>query len=234
MRLTTLAAGSVILTITVFGQAIPQAGAATIASWTYEGATTPADVTDNGTGPTVLAETGIGTSTGLHASAATDWTTPSGNGSGNSLNSNNWAPGDYLQFQASTLGLQDIQVSWDQTRSSTGPTGFKLQYSTDGSTFTDNLEYTVLNNEEANGGTWNNSMFIPNYHFAVDLNSITSLDNQATVYFRLTNTVTGTNVAGTSRVDNFTITGVIPEPATWFFLAVAGLVISSFVRKRAQ
>jgi hypothetical protein len=228
MRLTTFAQNSAILSMVVFCAAAGSAGAATIAHWTYEGTTTPANVTDNGTGPTVAPELGSGTSTGLHASAATDWTTPSGNGSDNSLNSNNWAPGDYLQYQASTVGLQDIKISWDQTRSSTGPTGFKLQYGTDGSAFTDDLSYTVLNNEAANGGTWDSSAFIPNYHFDVDLSTIAALDNQATLYFRLTNTVTGTNVAGTSRVDNFTITGIVPEPASLMLIAMAGLALTGF------
>ena len=230
MRFTKFTAVSAIFAIIAFAT-VGRAGAATIAHWTYEGATTPADVTDNGTGPTVLPQFGSGTSTGLHASAASDWTTPSGNGSENSLNSNNWAPGDYLQFQSSTVGLQDINVSWDQTRSSTGPTGFKLQYGTDGTTFTDSLVYTVLNNEIANGGTWNNTTFIPNYHFDVDLSSIAALDNQPAVYFRLTNTVTGTNVAGTSRVDNFTILGVVPEPATSLLLAIAGLALMGLARR---
>ena len=116
-------------------------------------------------------------------------------------------------------------------RSSTGPTGFKLQYGTDGTTFTDNLNYTVLNNEAANGGTWNSTTFISNYHFDVDLSSITALENQAAVYFRLTNTVTGTNIAGASRVDNFTITGIVPEPATGLLMGVSILVSLALARR---
>ena len=62
---------------------------------------------------------------------------PAGNGSAHSFSSNVWAVGDYYQFQVSTLGQSQIGLVFDQTSSSTGPGNFKVQYSTNGTTFTD-------------------------------------------------------------------------------------------------
>ena len=66
--------------------------ATVLSSWTFE-TNTPADLSNSVVGPPVLSEGGIylGTVTGLHASAASDWTTPAGNGSANSYSVNTWA-----------------------------------------------------------------------------------------------------------------------------------------------
>src|SRR5439155_9308812 len=64
------------------------------------------------------------------------WSTPSGNGSTKSMSSGNWAIGDYYQFSTSTSGSTGVKMLVDITRSSTGPSGFGIDYSTDGgSTF---------------------------------------------------------------------------------------------------
>ena len=115
---------------------LPQdAHGATLAGWTFEtlpsGSTTAASV-----GP-FAAESGVGTAFGVHASATSVFSNNAGNGSIAALNANGWTGGnsDYYEFRTSSTGFQDLQVSWDQTRSGTGPNSFDLQYSTDGSTF---------------------------------------------------------------------------------------------------
>ncbi len=50
----------------------------------------------------------------------------------------------------STLGESSITLSWDQTSSNTGPKDFVLQYSTDGTTFNNVLDYSVLANATPN------------------------------------------------------------------------------------
>src|SRR6478672_8109124 len=66
---------------------------------------------------------------GFHASSATVWSQPAGNGSPRSLSSNNWAVGDYLQFSFSTSGFSGISLTWDQVGNANGPRDFKVQYS---------------------------------------------------------------------------------------------------------
>src|SRR5262245_41131408 len=71
-----------------------------IAVWTFEPEPfLDADGLNLAAGPSVTPSTGTGSLSGLHASAATDWTTPTGNGSANAYSSNTWADGDYYQFQ---------------------------------------------------------------------------------------------------------------------------------------
>jgi hypothetical protein len=83
-----------------------------------------------------------------------------------------------------------------------------------------------LENSVANGGTWNTTTSVPNYHFQFDLSSIAALENQADVYFRLTASTVGTSFAGTNRVDNFTVSGTaaaaVPEASTILIWALLG------------
>lgn len=200
--------------------------AATIASWTFQ---TSLPMTAGPHSP----EVGAGSATGVHSTGVTTYTSPSGNGSTASWNSNNWTVGDYYQFQVSTLGLSGVMFSWDQTRSSSGPgfqnvtdPNFKLQYSTDGTNFFDHVNYLVP------VVTWNNTTANPATQFSQDLSAITTLDNQSAVHFRLTSILPrqASSINGTSRVDNVTITA-IPEPAS-LMLVVAGLVMAAAARRQ--
>jgi hypothetical protein len=214
----------------VFGLTSVTAFADTVAQWTFE---TSLPVT---AGP-FAAEVGSGTALGSHAGAAV-YSTPAGNGSAHSFSSNTWAVGDYYQFQVSTVGFSGVSLSWDQTSSGTGPRDFKLSYSTDGSTFSDFVSYSVLANASPNP-VWNATTSSALYSFLNNLGSIATLDNQSTVFFRLVDNSTvsanGATVAtaGTDRVDNFTVTATlaVPEPETYAML-LAGLGLLGFAARR--
>ncbi len=100
--------------------------AATISMWTFEAPNTPANATAALYPDAIAPAIGTGNARGVHASSATAWSTPAGNGSTDSFSSNNWAVGDYYEFNTSTAGFVGVSVSWDQASSNTGPRDFKL------------------------------------------------------------------------------------------------------------
>lgn len=187
------------------------ARATVVALWTFE------DSKPSATGQTIGAglspESGSGTATGYHSNASTVWSNPVGNGSGESFSANTWSIGDYYQFQTSLAGFEDVQLSWGQTRSSTGPSDFSLSWSTDGAVFNPFQSYTV-------GDTsWTSGTFHPGSVVTADLSGVSSLDNGATVFFRLTATSAPSGTSGSSRVDDFQISATpvvtpVPEAAT--------------------
>ncbi len=212
-----------------FAVATPASAAVTIAGWTFESSV------PTSAGPHA-AEVGIGTATGFHASSSTVYSNPAGNGSTESFSSNNWSVGDYYQFQVSTLGFQDIMVSFDHTSSNTGPRDFSVQASTDGSTFGNLGNYAVLANASPNP-VWSSSMPRSDiYSFTFSGN--TQIANQANVLFRLVaaSTVSANGgivaSAGTSRVDNFAVMATpVPEPETYAMI-LAGLAVVAFGARR--
>jgi hypothetical protein len=203
--------------------------AGTIATWTFE---TTAPTTAGPLAP----EVGAGSATGSHVGAST-YSSPAGNGSAHSFSSNTWAVDDYYQFQVSTTGQSGIGFQFDQTSSGTGPRDFKVQYSTDGSTFTDVNTYSVLANAAPNP-VWNASTASPLYTTFVNLGTNSALDNQAAVYFRLVQTsavsANGGTVAtgGTDRVDNVSVVTNVPEPASLFLAFVAALSFAGIRRTK--
>ena len=209
------------------------ASATTIATWTFE---TSVPTTAGPFSP----EVGAGSAIGSHVSSATVYSSPSGNGSFHSFSSTNWGVGDYYQFQVNTTGLENIMFSWDQTSSNTGPRDFQLQYSTNGSSFTNfGAVYSVLANASPNP-FWNATTSSSLYSFTRDLSSVTALNNTATVYFRLTMADTtsangGTvGTLGTDRVDNVSVSGVrVPEPGS-VVLASLGIVALSLAAMRCR
>ena len=169
--------------------------ATTITQWTFEGdVTTPA--------------TGSGTATLIGGTTATFAT---GNGSGRGWNTTTYpAQGTGnktrgVQFQVSTLGFENITLTFDHRHSNTAARTVAVQYSTDGVTFNDAFTYNTTA-----GDTF--------FARSVDLSAITTVDNQATVYFRVLSDFTAggqyaaanpasTYGGGTWRFDNVTISG---------------------------
>ena len=203
--------------------------AATISQWTFE-VNTPADLNNSTTSPSVAADVGSGTASGLHASAVTDWSTPAGNGSANSLSANTWAVGDYWQFEVDTRGFENISVGWDQLSSSTGPRDFGLFYSTDGTVFTQFMaNYTVG---------------ISYASYSRDLSSIVTLNDDPSVYFRLRDmtTISAGNAtvanAGTDRIDNFVVSGTVkasvPDSSPGWFGLGCVVAFLAFASRRQE
>ncbi len=221
MRCTTLGRFLGSIAVLAFCGSMANAAPITLAKWTFE--TSVPAATDSATISGIVAEEGSGTAGGVHASATTDYSNPVGNGSSESFSSNEWAIGDYYQFQTDTLGQGGVKLSWAQTRSSTGPSDFDLQWSTDGTTFNTAMSYTV-------GTTSFSSVtFKPEVVFNADLSTIGALNNQSNVYFRLTATSAPTSSGGTNRVDDFSIT--VPEPASIALVLLAGASFFAICRR---
>lgn len=101
----------------------------------------------------------------------------------------------YFQFQLSnTSAYSSYQVYFQTARSGTGPTSATLQYSTDGTNFTD--FQTV--SPPATG----NPLVLQDFRF--DLSGVTALNGKPTVYFRIAAS-NGTSANGTFRIDNFQV-----------------------------
>jgi len=208
------------------------AAAANIATWTFE---TSVPTTAGPLAP----EVGAGSATGFH-SGSSAYSNPVGNGSAESFSSTNWLVGDYYQFQVSTVGMTGISISWDQTSSNTGPKDFQLQYSTNGTTFSPIVDYSVLANNTPNP-VWNGTTYNAIYTSALNLSAFTALDNAASIYLRLTNNTTvsanGGTVAstGTDRVDNVTIMGSpVPEPSSLALVGCGAAGAAAMVVRRRR
>jgi hypothetical protein len=210
-----------------------------LSKWTFENMWVTGNVT-SATLTGLAPEFGSGTASGVHASSATVFSSPAGNGSVHSFSANTWAVGDYFQFQTSTLGYSGISLTWDQTSSSTGPRFFNLEYSLNGSSFTTfAANFLVLTNAASsnNSGTgfstspWSSSTAQQSaYSFSYDLSSVTVLDNASSVYFRLTDSTAPGASGGTDRVDNFTVTAA-PEPSTITMAVLGGVLCLGFLAR---
>ncbi|HZL43306.1 MAG TPA: PEP-CTERM sorting domain-containing protein [Verrucomicrobiae bacterium] len=188
------------------------------------------------------AEVGAGSALGFHSGSGgtTTYSSPAGNGSAHSFSANGWGVGDYFQFQVNTIGYSDVTISWDQASSNTGPGGYKLAYSTDGSSFSDFMSYTVLANATPNT-PWNATTANSAFTFNADLSAISAIANQGTVFFRLvdTGTVSAANgvvaATGTDRVDNFMVSAVAaPEPSTAALSLAAGAALLGLLNRRSK
>jgi len=206
------------------------ASAALVAGWSMPTAVAAATTGSNYTyGAADLGEATAGTSlSGFHTASATAWSSPAGNGSTYSLSANNWTAGDYFQVSLSTTGYADaITLSFDQTRSATGPATFDVLMSVNGGTsFTAVLSgYTVVQAGLAGTGTtsWNTTTNQPTA-FTTTVSGLSAAAGQASVIFRIQSTVT-TAAGGTNRVDNINVySGAVPTPGAIALLGVAGLV----------
>ena len=206
------------------------AEAAIIASWSIPNAIPPSTTgTSFIYGAADGGDATAGTSlSGYHALSATAWQSPNGNGSTYSLMSNNWSVGDYYQVALSTANYSGISLSWDQTRSSTGPSSFRVDMSTDGSNFTTILaSYSVI--QAGLSGTGTLSWSVTNgvqTAFTTTIANISGASNQGTIVFRFVN-LSSVASGGTNRIDNISISGtLIPAPGAAALIGLAGLVTS--------
>jgi hypothetical protein len=234
----------ILASIVAFTFAAASAKATTIAQWTFESFTTN---NVNTSGP-LSPEVGSGVATASHAAGTTVYSEPAGDidptiaasdagafhaGDPSSLrswSSNMWGVNDYYQFAVSTLGLTGIEVEWDQAGSGTGPGQFALQWSTNGTSFTQ-----IGGTRTVALSAWNTSTVQPASFLETGFAG--ALDNSATVVFRLVDLSTisvnlgAVGTGGTDRVDNFTVIAV-PEPST-ILLVGAGLVGMLAMRRRS-
>ena len=158
-----------------------------------------------------------------HTAAVTAYSSPAGNGSQYSFSSNNWTTGNYYQFAFDATGFYGISVSWDQTRSSTGPAGWSMQMSGDGgATFSTLASYTVI--QAGLAGTNTTSWNATTNQAGVFSNlEATPLDNGAMVVRLVAGSTTA--IAGTSRIDNIVVNGTaVPAPGALALVGLAGLV----------
>jgi hypothetical protein len=201
--------------------------AAILSSWNFQ-TNTPADLSNSTAGPIVASEAGLypGSFTGVHADAASDWTTPAGNGSTDAYSVNTWTVGDFSQISTSSAGYENLTLTFDATGSNTGPKDFKVQASTDGVTYTDiGFSYSLTND------AWSPAAANPVSTKSTLLPA--SLNDQASIFIRLVQTSTtsinlGTvATGGTSRIDNISIEGIalVPEPSSiaLMFVSVGAL-----------
>lgn len=143
-----------------------------------------------------------------------------------------------VQFNVSTLGFENIAVSYDLRHSNTSSRYEQFQYSLDGSTFVD---FALFDGNA--GDTWFNGR-------TVDLSAISGADNNANFAFRVvsafapsTSAYAASNAgssyatSGTWRFDMVTVSGntiaAVPEPETYAML-LAGLGLMGFVARRRQ
>lgn len=126
--------------------------------------------------------------------------------SGQAKNSNSWdgfAEGEnYWQVNISTKNFENLKLSSKQYGSSTGPRDFKLQTSTDGSTWNDvsGGEITVSNN-------WTSGV-LESLPLPEELNDLDDIYIRwvQTSDFRI-NGEEGVSSAGTNRIDDIVVTG---------------------------
>lgn len=173
----------------------------------------------------------ISQASGSHVLAGTVWSNPVGNGSAESFSSNFWSIGDYYQIKTSTAGYNNIAISFDQTRSSTGPGNFDLLWSSDGVTFSTLLnDYTVQVNASPNPVWASGGAREALYLISAPLPAGAS--NLSMIWFRIqSDTPTGAT-AGTNRIDNVVVTGdLIPTPGAVALMGFAGLAAAR--RRRA-
>jgi hypothetical protein len=207
-----------------------------ITEWTFETSELGGQIVGNWI-TNITAEVGSGTASAWHHSVfPVDYTFVNGNGSYRAFGvTNDWTVGDFFQFAISTAGYQNIAISYDQAGNLTGPGTFFLEYSIDGRTFTKfGSDYKV------NVGHWTYSSTSTTNSFSFDLSSVTSINGQPTVYFRVvdgsTVAIGGGTVSGYEEdgIDNFLVSAQpVPEPST-MALAVLGGTFGAFISKRKR
>lgn len=126
--------------------------------------------------------------------------------------------GHHVDFEFSTLGFDDLSISYATQRTGTGFTSQAWSFSTDGSTFTPVTTLTSLPSS-----------------FGLESFSLGSAaDDQSLITLRLTlSGATGTS--GNNRIDNFMIAGAqvpIPEPRTYAAIIASLSLLGAMIYRR--
>jgi hypothetical protein len=103
-----------------------------------------------------------------------------------------------VQFNVSTLGYQDILLTWEERHSDTASKYTRLQYTTDGTTFADGDVFTMLD-------TNNDFVF-----FTSDLSGIPGVNNNANFAFRIVSEWEATAIGNTNSNYVATVTAYVP------------------------
>lgn len=216
------------------------ANADIITQWNFNSSTDDGNTATGSTNPSI----GVGSASLVGGTTATF---ASGDASGGSTDPNvgddsgwnitTWAPsgqenkGRGVQFSVSTLGKENISVSFDQRLSNTAANTWRFQYSLDGSTFIDGTQFTFTPAATGTGDVWYNGR-------TVDLSSVAGVANNASFAFRIVAEFDPTagnylaarststyGVTGTSRFDMVTVNGftAVPEPASMVLLGMVGV-----------
>lgn len=192
-----------------------------IAQWTFE-TSVPTSAGPHQAEGGLLAASSF--ASGFHVSGSTVYSNPVGNGSVESFSSNFWSTGDYYQFTTDLTGYSNVEFSWSQTRSGTGPSGFDLLVSIDGVNFTNLTSYVV------DQVAWSSAAPQAASDYSFNLSNL--IANQANVTVRLVQTSATGATAGTNRVDNVSFNSIaIPEPGL-SVLALTGLACAFAARRR--
>lgn len=127
--------------------------------------------------------------------------------------------GSYLQLMTSTVGFSNLAITYATQRTSTGFSTQTLSYSTDAGT-----SFTTF------GSVTPPAAFAPQ---TFDLSSITALNNNANVVFRLTFTGGSTTATtGNNRIDNFQLS-TTPAPPGLASLLI-GVCVSGWKARRRK
>jgi hypothetical protein len=114
-----------------------------------------------------------------------------------------------------TTGWQDMRIRWDYWSDATGdkqgPISFDFDYKVGNNEWTEILNNQLIIRDDA----W--------HEFSYDLSSISAIENQPIVYFRV-NDLDNDDLDGDYKFDNLQLTG-IPDPGSVFLFAFGSFVI---------
>lgn len=139
------------------------------------------------------------------------------------------------QFAVSTFGYQNIIVSWAHRHSNTSANTKVLQYTTDGTTWTDAQTYSFTPAATGTGDTW--------FYHSFDFSSVAGVSNNtdfavrvvaafdsSTGNYRASRSTSSYAATGTYRFDDVTFEGTaIPTSGS---LALAGMGLAIAARRR--
>lgn len=121
-----------------------------------------------------------------------------------------------------TTGWQDMSIRWDYKSDASGgkqgPVRFDLDYAVGSGDWINILNNQAITRDEA----W--------HEFSYDLSSLTAINNQSSVQFRINDIKENDIKDGDYWQDNIQLTGV-PEPLSIAFLALGGIAL---LRKRPK